>query len=101
MYKKDLMDMANRFYPDGHLSQYYDDKGDFMDNPDGGDTLAKFIVLELDNLFGVGEHYRGEADAEVLREASQLIHTAIGDLLSVLAGFDGIINWRGLTAATA
>ena len=96
MHKRELMDMANAFYPDGHLSFYYDEDGNFRDDPHGGDSLARFVVSELDNIFEVGQTYRIEPKEATIAEAVKLIHTAMGDLLSVLAGLDGAMNWRGL-----
>lgn len=42
----DLLNIANKGYPDGFLSEYYNhESGDPIDG--SGDTLAKFIVIEL------------------------------------------------------
>lgn len=92
MTKREFMDRANRFYPDGFLQEYYDEKGDYVPKTHGGDGLANFIVAELDDCF----------DAEVteekqLNKAKGLMHTALGDILAVVAGLDDNVNWRGLS----
>lgn len=46
---KELLDRANKGYPDGFLSNYYDAKGNLRDAT--GDTLAEFIVVELIETF--------------------------------------------------
>lgn|GEM_PF-2542616 len=91
MDKLELLRRANRFYPDGALETYFDQEGDFVPDEAGGDGLARFIVAELTEAMDFSQ-----PDPFVLSEAKQCIHTAIGDLLSVLAGLDDCVNWRGL-----
>lgn len=44
----DVMNRAAEGYPDEYLRQYFNEEtGEFEDHPTAGDTLAKFIVLEL------------------------------------------------------
>jgi len=44
----DILTAANRHYPNGTLSRYYDEETEeWFANPKGGDGLAEFIVLEL------------------------------------------------------
>lgn len=46
--KLELLKAANRHYPDGHLAHYFDEKtGKLVEDGEGGDTLAQFIVVEL------------------------------------------------------
>ncbi len=46
----ELLNAANQGYPDGYLAEYYDTKTGKR-KLGGGDTLAKFIVLELIDTF--------------------------------------------------
>jgi len=91
MTKAELLALANRFYPDGQLSEYHDDEGNFVDNPRGGDGLARFIVSELNEAVDYEQ-----PDDKVLSEAKAAIHRSIDDLCAVLAGLDDLVNWRNL-----
>lgn len=44
--RKELLDLANEAYDDGYLSNYYTQDGR-LKKSGSGDTLAKFIVIEL------------------------------------------------------
>lgn len=73
----ELLKMANRGYPDGFLSEYYDNTG--KHRVGDGDTLAKFIVLELRDTF--------DADTtrdEQIEEAHRVLNNAIRDLEGVI-----------------
>lgn len=43
--QKELLDLANEVYDDGFLANYYTKEGKVKNG--SGDTLAKFIVIEL------------------------------------------------------
>ncbi len=43
--RKQILDAANKYYPDGYLANYYDEAG--QQRQASGDTLAEFIVSEL------------------------------------------------------
>jgi hypothetical protein len=47
---KELLDLANEAYDDGYLANYYTKEGKLKKNG-SGDTLAKFIVIELIETF--------------------------------------------------
>jgi len=47
---KELLDLANEAYDDGYLTTYYTKEGKLKKNG-SGDTLAKFIVIELIETF--------------------------------------------------
>jgi hypothetical protein len=47
---KELLDLANAAYDDGYLANYYTKEGKLKKNG-SGDTLAKFIVIELIETF--------------------------------------------------
>lgn len=47
---KELLDLANEAYDDGFLANYYTKEGKLKKNG-SGDTLAKFIVIELIETF--------------------------------------------------
>jgi len=73
---KDILDVASEGYPDEFTRAYYDEDGEFVD--DFGDTLARFVVLEI------SETYEEDAaDAEKLSVAIGVIEKAIEDLEGV------------------
>lgn len=90
MKKLELLRRANRFYPDGALETYFDQEGNLVPDEAGGDGLARFIVTELTEAVDFSQ-----PSIIILDEAKKCIHTAMGDLLSVLAGLDDCVNWRG------
>jgi len=47
----ELLNAANQGYPDRDLAEYYDTKTGALKKHGSGDTLAKFIVLELIDAF--------------------------------------------------
>ena len=73
-----LLNMANEGYSDGYLSEYFDtETGEPRDGE--GDTLAKFIVLELKDTF--------DPDAtreEQIEEARRVLNNAIRDIEQVI-----------------
>lgn len=76
----ELLEAANRSYPDGQLSWYFDETtGEPIHNPDGGDTLALFIVFEL------AETFDEDADrATQLGEAIRVMERAASDVNGVV-----------------
>jgi len=48
--QKELLELANEAYDDGYLANYYTQEGKLKKNG-SGDTLAKFIVIELIETF--------------------------------------------------
>lgn len=79
----DLMNMANKGYDDGFLAAYFDQEtGGFVDNPEGGDTLARFIVIELNETFSEGD----DNDSQIAA-AGQALENAQRDLEGVIAMF--------------
>lgn len=73
--KLELLKAANRHYPDGHLAHYFDEKtGELVEDGEGGDTLAKFIVIEL-----------SEA-ADTPQEAVRLMERAQDDIREAIIG---------------
>jgi hypothetical protein len=85
MTKLELLEMANRFYPDSYLSEYYDKDGNYKENKDSGDGLAQFIVAELSETFDetASSHMQ-------LEEAKRIMHNGIRDITYVLAGLDDL-----------
>ena len=79
----DLLDLANRGYPDGFLAEYYDSRtGDLKRG--SGDTLAEFIVKELTDTFD------SEADDELqIATAVHMLERAVGDLEDAIAAVNG------------
>jgi len=78
----DILNAANRHYPDGFLDTYYDpETGDLISNPVGGDSLAEFIVVELSEA-------AEDVDSAILLldVAKRDIDSAIRGLLEVKGG---------------
>lgn len=77
-----LLDLANRHYPDGWLTEYFDPStGQGISG--SGDTLAQFIVVEISETF-VPDAPRSEQ----LEEARRVLLRAVDDLHGVIQGFD-------------
>ena len=73
--KLELLKAANRHYPDGQLASYFDEKtGELVEDGEGGDGLAKFIVIEL-----------SEA-ADTPQEAVRLMEKAQDDIRDAIIG---------------
>lgn len=89
MRRAELIALANRFFPDGQLAEYHDEEGNFVDNPHGGDSIARFVVIELNEAVDLEQ-----PDEVALSQAKGAIHRGIDDLCAVLAGLDGLVNWR-------
>ncbi|MDO8472627.1 MAG: hypothetical protein Q7T05_02290 [Dehalococcoidia bacterium] len=74
---KQLLDIANKGYPDGFLEGFYDEEGKFKDGVEG-DGLAKFVVCEI------GETFDPKAtNLAQLAEAERVIRQARIDLFGV------------------
>ena len=73
----ELLNMANKGYPDEFLSEYYDMNTGERRQCDG-DTLAKFIVTELRDTFDAHASH-----AEQIEEAHRVLNNAIRDLENV------------------
>ena len=77
----DLIAAADAVYPDGCVAQWWDAEGQRvfeMDEADVGDTLARFIAVEI------SETYQDEDDdAEKLSNAAYKMKTAAGELGAV------------------
>jgi len=77
---KELLDLANKGYDDGFLSEYYDDEGKLKEG--FGDGLARFIVVELMETFDSDaseEEQRSTAMAamDMARRDIEAVHTAL------------------------
>ncbi len=80
----DLLDLANRGYPDGYLTEYYDARTG-EPKSGSGDTLAEFIVKELVDTFD------SEAEDELqTATAVQMLEHAVGDLEDTIAALNGL-----------
>ena len=67
---RELLDRANRGYPDGYLSEYYTKNGEVR-RRGSGDGLARFIVTEL-----VDTHDPELAEEEQVDEAVHVLERA-------------------------
>lgn len=74
---KKLLDKANKGYPDGALSEYYDRNGEFREGR--GDELAQFIVGEL-----IESIDPDATDTKQIEEAVQLMKRARDDIQRVI-----------------
>jgi len=75
---KEILDLANKGYPDGFLEGFYDGNGKFKD-PIPGDGLARFVVLEI------GETFDPDDPKDVqLKAAIGVMEAAVRDLEGVI-----------------
>lgn len=79
-----LQQLADEAYGDGSMTPYYNRKtGKPVMNPkDGGDTLAKFIAIELGETF-VADAPEGDQLAEAIR-VMLMAEKNIGDVTAAL-----------------
>lgn len=77
----ELVDIVDAAYPDGYVRLYYDD-------PEGehGDTLAKFIAVELKDTYD-----EDASTADQLEEAGRVMAVACDQLQGVIAALE---NWE-------
>lgn len=73
----ELLNRANSGYPDGFLSEYYDESGNYY--PGSGDCLARFIVSEIIDTFNPKA-----SDDDQLRQAAMALRHAIYDIEAVM-----------------
>jgi hypothetical protein len=80
-----LIDKANKGYPDGYLVVYWDFVHECVNEKGEGDTLALFIVRELQDTFdrSASDEAQVEEAVRCLRAAQQDLETAVGGLTSV------------------
>jgi len=76
---KEILDIANKGYPERYLSQWYDDEGKFVDNI-ACDMLAEFVVRELIETF---DDVDDADDIAQLLEAMRVIRAARDELDNV------------------
>ena len=65
---KDILDFATRNYDEGRTEAYYNDKGELLEFANGGDHLAKFIVMEL-----IDTYDESASDIEQVEEAARTV----------------------------
>lgn len=75
----EILNAADDGYPDHFLVNYYDTKTGKLDEYGSGDTLAKFIVLELIETF-----VAQDTDEEQIDEAMRVMERARDNLAGVL-----------------
>ena len=73
----EILNIANKVYPDNFLSSYYNENGELIKGVNG-DTLAEFIVIELKETYDVNA-----TDIEQLRVAKRAIRRAMDELADV------------------
>ena len=79
----ELLNKANKGYPDGFLSTYYDEKTGKPIEGASGDTLAEFVVREISETYS-----EGISDEDQMDEALRVIERARTDLLEVAKMLD-------------
>ncbi len=82
----ELLDRANRGYPDGYLAEYYDKKTGKLKRG-SGDTLAEFIVKELADTFDDDADDKTQIDTAV-----HMLERAMDDLVLTAAALDGSLQ---------
>jgi hypothetical protein len=76
-----LVAASNKSYPDQYLSQYFDVTGEKFLTRGCGDTLARFIVVEIRDTFDPAA-----TDAAQVDEAIRVLEQGQTDLESALRG---------------
>ena len=85
----DLITAADEGYPDGVIMQWYleikarENSNQRRPDSDIGDTLAKFIVLELIETFDPEA-----SDQEQFEEAARVMYSAKNELMGVIASLE-------------
>lgn len=87
----ELINIASAVYPDGLIAaEYWDFKRECpRRNPNGGDTLALFIAMELKDTYDPGA-----TDAEQLETVFRAIARAQADLVAVGDAFTSELERR-------
>ncbi len=80
-----LLNAANRGYPEGDLAEYYNAKTGVFKKRGIGDTLAKFIVLELIDIFD-----SNASDDSQIGIATEVLERARTDLLGVIQALEDL-----------
>ena len=86
MKKLELLNLANKGYPDGFLSEYFDQETGEYAEADFGDTLAQAIVAELTDTFDPDA-----TDQEQVDTARYFLSNFHRDILAVQ---DALVQWR-------
>lgn len=82
----DLLEAANRHYPDGFISLMHDEKGNERRRA-RGDTLALFIFREISEL--AGQEWDPDAsEPEMLERVIRALQTGVRDLESAIRGLE-------------
>jgi len=74
----DLLNKANKAYPDNYLSEYFNENTGECTTPIAGDTFARFIVKELQETFEPTA-----TDEQQIAVASRVLCSAARTLLNV------------------
>ncbi len=75
----EILNIASRDYPDDYLRHYYDQKTGRFNAAGSGDTLAEFIVREIQETFDATVPRRDQ-----LAEVSRVLHRGITHLQGVI-----------------
>ena len=81
----ELLNRANKGYPDGFLAEYFDEETGERNRAGSGDTLAEFIVIEL------SETFEGADETEQTANATARIESAIRELQGVIDALDAAL----------
>ena len=83
-----LVCRAASVYPDAYVLQYWDMENEcFKESPDGGDTLAEFIVRELLDTFDAEA-----SEIEQLKTARAVMQRAADDLNKIVRALDSLAS---------
>ncbi len=89
----ELLDIASSGYPDECTRLFYNKKTGKPKYHKTGDTLAKFVVIEL---FETYEYAEDDTEEAVLDNAIQKLETAKDDLESVIQALRGYYETKGV-----
>ena len=80
----DLIRIAAAGYPDAQVLEYWDFEGAKpRSNPDGGDTLARFVALELAETFD-----SETTNDQQISESVRVLTRAVDDLKAVIGAIE-------------
>jgi hypothetical protein len=98
---RDLIDIVAQCYPDYTLKEYWDDeaiapkeaggeKGWWKENPEGGDSLARCICIEICETFDPDPNLTDDQKIEMALYALGRLADDIGDTMRELGVYKGM-----------
>ena len=83
----ELLNIANKSYPDHYLSEYYNEEGNYTGDLGLSDTLAEFIVREITDTYEASL-----SSEDQLAVAAAILRVAIDELNDVIIA----LSWEAV-----